>query len=203
MPLEIATTINQLNTANPLGSDPIAAGDDHIRLIKSTLKNTFPNVTGPVTVTQDTLNNVATQTYVNNAIAGFTTTGRVVQTVQTVGSVGYSTSTSYQATGHTATITPTSVDSKILVMMSCSLWQTNGYGGNSFITLYRNGTNLFGSRDLMVLGGWQYDSAMFQYLDSPNTTSAVTYQPYIRADSGGTTAYGGTNCPIITLLEIL
>lgn len=56
MPLETAQFINQLNEANPLGSDPIAAGDDHLRLIKSTLKNTFPNVSGAVTLTQAQLN---------------------------------------------------------------------------------------------------------------------------------------------------
>lgn len=57
MPLETASYIHQLNAANPLGSDPIAAGDDHIRLIKSTLKDTFPGLTGPVTVGQAVLNN--------------------------------------------------------------------------------------------------------------------------------------------------
>jgi microcystin-dependent protein len=56
MSLETATYINQLNAINPLGSDPISAGDDHIRLIKSAIKATFPNVTGPVTLTQDQLN---------------------------------------------------------------------------------------------------------------------------------------------------
>lgn len=56
MSLETATYINQLNSSYPLGSDPISAGDDHIRLIKSAIKATFPNVTGPVTLTQDQLN---------------------------------------------------------------------------------------------------------------------------------------------------
>lgn len=56
MALETATYINQLDAANPLGSDPISSGDDHLRLIKSTLKATFPNITGAVTVTQGDLN---------------------------------------------------------------------------------------------------------------------------------------------------
>lgn len=57
MPLETATYINQLDSANPLGSDPIASGDDHIRLIKSAVKATFPNITGPVNLTQADINN--------------------------------------------------------------------------------------------------------------------------------------------------
>lgn len=57
MALETATYINQLVATNPLGSDPIASGDDHIRLIKSALQATFPNLTGPVTVSQSVINN--------------------------------------------------------------------------------------------------------------------------------------------------
>jgi microcystin-dependent protein len=56
MPLETAQFIHQLDAANPLGSDPIAAGDDHLRLIKAAIKATFPNITGPVTATQSTIN---------------------------------------------------------------------------------------------------------------------------------------------------
>ena len=45
MALETATGIYDLNSANPTGTDQKAQGDDHIRLIKSTLLNTFANVT--------------------------------------------------------------------------------------------------------------------------------------------------------------
>lgn len=56
MSLETATYINGLVQTNPLGSDPLADADGHIRLIKSTLKATFPNITGAITATQATLN---------------------------------------------------------------------------------------------------------------------------------------------------
>jgi hypothetical protein len=56
MALESATYINGLVPANPLGSDAIAFADDHIRLIKTTLKNTFPNLSGAVNWNQDQLN---------------------------------------------------------------------------------------------------------------------------------------------------
>ena len=46
MPLETATWINDLNADNPAGNDPRARGDDHIRLIKKVLKNTFPDQDG-------------------------------------------------------------------------------------------------------------------------------------------------------------
>lgn len=59
MALETATYIDDLVPANPSGTDRLQFGDDHIRMIKQVLKNTFPNITGPVTKTQDDLNATA------------------------------------------------------------------------------------------------------------------------------------------------
>lgn len=56
MPLENAQYIHQLEAANPAGSDQLAQGDDHLRMIKAVLKSTFPNIQGPVTKTEDELN---------------------------------------------------------------------------------------------------------------------------------------------------
>ena len=56
MGLEVATTIDQLVPTNPLGTDNRSQGDDHVRLIKSALKNTFPNFTGPVNLTSESIN---------------------------------------------------------------------------------------------------------------------------------------------------
>ena len=49
MALESATYINSLVNTNPSGSDSISQGDDHIRLIKSVLQNSFPNVSSATT----------------------------------------------------------------------------------------------------------------------------------------------------------
>jgi len=57
MSLETATYINQLVPANPPGTDPLANAADHLRLIKSCLQSTWPNVTGAITATQENLNN--------------------------------------------------------------------------------------------------------------------------------------------------
>lgn len=50
MPIEIASYINQLVVANPDDSDKKFQGDDHIRLLKTVIKNTFPNITGVVSL---------------------------------------------------------------------------------------------------------------------------------------------------------
>lgn len=56
MGLETATYISDLVSTNPLGSDSKNQGDEHIRLLKSTIKATFPNVSGAVTATHTELN---------------------------------------------------------------------------------------------------------------------------------------------------
>lgn len=47
MALETATYIADLDPANPPGTDPVAQADDHLRMIKQVLQNTFPNQTEP------------------------------------------------------------------------------------------------------------------------------------------------------------
>ena len=59
MPLESATYIDGLNASNPVGStDKVQTLDDHVRLIKSAIKATLPNLTGAVTATHTELNYV-------------------------------------------------------------------------------------------------------------------------------------------------
>ncbi len=56
MSLETGTYISDLVATNPTSSDQKAQGDDHVRLIKSTVKTTFPNISGAVTPTHTELN---------------------------------------------------------------------------------------------------------------------------------------------------
>ena len=61
MTVENVDYINDLDPSNPKGSDKISYGDDHIRNVKRALKETFPDITGPVTVDQDKLNEIPAQ----------------------------------------------------------------------------------------------------------------------------------------------
>ena len=72
MSLETATYIDGLNVANPTATDLKSQGDDHLRLIKSTIKATFPNLTGAVTPTQAQLNQIGTGTFSGNATTATT-----------------------------------------------------------------------------------------------------------------------------------
>lgn len=54
--LETATYINGLVSSNPTGNDNFSTTDDHIRLLKTTVKNSFPNISGPMLADQTELN---------------------------------------------------------------------------------------------------------------------------------------------------
>jgi len=56
MPVENAQYIDSLNASYPGGGDAKSQGDDHIKLIKATLKATFPNIKGAVERTHTQLN---------------------------------------------------------------------------------------------------------------------------------------------------
>lgn len=56
MALETGTFIDSLVATNPTATDALAQADDHLRLIKATLKATFPSITGAVTLTHTQIN---------------------------------------------------------------------------------------------------------------------------------------------------
>lgn len=72
MPIESAIYIDTLTPDWPLGTDPESAGDDHLRMIKKVLKNTFPNINAGITGTPDQINNITLNTpwLDNSATAG-------------------------------------------------------------------------------------------------------------------------------------
>ncbi len=77
MALETGTYTSDLVAANPTASDPKSQGDDHLRLVKATLKTTFANITGAVTATHVEINKLtgATMTTAElNKLTGMTST---------------------------------------------------------------------------------------------------------------------------------
>ena len=61
MPIESGTTLAQLDSSWPLGGDSLNQGDNHLRLLKSVLKDQFPGALGlgydiPITATEAELN---------------------------------------------------------------------------------------------------------------------------------------------------
>jgi hypothetical protein len=114
-------------------------------------------------------------------------TGSVLQVVNATYATSVTNSTNtFADTGLTATITPTSTTSKILVIVD-----QNGCGkenGNNSSAMYlkivRNSTDIF---NVDGVGAFTFTdvrnyigSISFSYLDSPATTSATTYKTQFR-----------------------
>lgn len=68
-----AKFISELNETLPRSADFIKEGDDHIRLIKNVIKNSFPNVDKAVNLTADQMNNLAAQASISNDTMTLTT----------------------------------------------------------------------------------------------------------------------------------
>ncbi len=93
MTVETALYPTQLNTTLPTSSDFVSEGDDHLRLLKTVVKTTFPNVAGAVNASQTELNysvgvtsGIQIQINTKGAIAGQTWTGtHVFPSTTTVG----------------------------------------------------------------------------------------------------------------------
>ena len=115
-----------------------------------------------------------------------------------------STSQSMTASTFGESITPTSTSSKIFVFISTNVYSENT---SSDVTIYRDSTNLGGVAHgfAQSMGTAFWKPLTMQYLDSPNTTSAVTYKVGARATTSGGTVYIGADSDtvnVITLMEI-
>ena len=148
-----------------------------------------------------------------NQLSGMTTaslpTGSVLQVVesQMEGTGVTTTSSSFVATGHSVTITPSSTSSKILVSI---------LGGGSYlptgntmarVTIYRDSTNIGhstkGLESHYTVGttGFTLSPHAMRVLDSPSTTSAITYQAYMNTD-GGTFQYHSNDRGTISFIAM-
>ena len=119
--------------------------------------------------------------------------GKVLQAVTTESTANVtSTTTSFVTMNFNVQITPSATTSKILIMFNSGIGYQNTSSNDfySFYTLYRDSTNL-GAGNSGIQGVYFhtvsyndiFSHSNFQKLDSPNTTSQVTYTPYVRVDN--------------------
>ena len=160
--------------------------------------------------------NAVTTSYINNGAvtaAKMGYAGAVLQVVNATYSTQASTSSgTFQDTGLSATITPLSSSSKILV-----IWAINGVYASTAIgvetNLVRTSTQIVYTENLAAReGSGAYDAGSGTsggtYLDSPATTSATTYKCQYRSRNGSSsvtvqfTGSGGASTSMMTLMEI-
>ena len=141
--------------------------------------------------------------------------GGILQVVQGTTSTAVTVGTgTYTDTGLTASITPSSSSNKILVMVMQSFVSERSVTGQGFgLNLLRDTTTIWDSQgnyhtfaSVTNLDG----HAQINYLDSPATTSSVTYKtqgrPYSSADNGQVTfQYSSPTAgpSTITLMEVV
>jgi len=124
-------------------------------------------------------------------------TGAVLQVIQTAKTDTFSTSSSYTSvTGLSASITPSSSSSKILVTVS--LGALSATNSSMKMGMYRGATPIYigdaaGSRTQVsaqsqTTNNYQAMFGAWSFLDSPATTSSTTYQVYI-GSNGSVTLY--------------
>jgi hypothetical protein len=149
----------------------------------------------------------------NNTLSSITalpaaiSTGKVLQVVSSTFNdvTAMSSSTYADITGSSLSITPSSASNKILVFYSLQfrLRTDNATTGNGFIRILRGATEITETRNEMLDSKRSPAPMVISHLDSPSTTSAVTYKAQqkmtlgtqVVVNDGGVDSY-------ITLMEI-
>lgn len=206
-------TKDTLETGNP---SKIIKGTEHdteynaiSSAIASKADTASPTFTGtpaaPTAATGTDTSQLATTAFVQQEIDTIGKT--IIQTVVGTTGAAYTTSSSYTSTGMTATITPTSTSSKILILAHAMLWQTNAYAGgtNGWVALYKGTSNLVSGSNWAIVNdsGTSYGAYAISHLDSPATTSATTYTIYFKTNGGDIAHNSDGNAGSIILMEIL
>jgi len=133
--------------------------------------------------------------------------GQVIQVVSATDSTTRSTTSSSYVTGSntlSVSITPASASNKIFILCSVSVRGEDSVENK--VTLYRGGSNILGANGF----GYQYGSSSaaktgvqgMSYLDSPSSTSSLTYQIYFKSSGGSVSLNDFAGTASITAFEI-
>lgn len=138
--------------------------------------------------------------------------GAILQVVQTAYTAADSTTanapSSFTSTGCTASITPTSASSKILALLSMATYRNSS--GEAAARIMRGSSAAFSgiAADFYSTSSGISGNINIQWLDSPNTTSSITYTAqfaryqvatvYLNKDFDGNT----NGVTYLTLLEV-
>ena len=140
----------------------------------------------------------------------FIAPGHVIQVVNSSYSTQTSSSSSsFADTGLTASITPTASSSKVLVIIQvASCFTTTNTNAELDINLLRDSTQLIasmGGRGTNSLtSGDAIGTVGCVFLDSPSSTSSITYKPQFKSSANNATASVqlGNTTSTMTLMEI-
>ena len=156
-----------------------------------------------------------TQTLANKTLASTTVfpSGHVLQVLTgTSSSEAYTQSTSFVTMSLTVAITPIATSSKIFIICNTSGYNDGGNAQVGYYTIYRDSTDLGASNNngfanIHQGSGSGHDvgtNICISELDSPSTTSAITYGMYARVNNASYKTYWSMNGSKsdITVMEI-
>lgn len=206
------------NTTNfgwetPDDTDLVKDGAAAMRTLGNAIDTSFVDLKGGTT---GQLLSKASNTDLDYSWVAAPAAGKVLQVITaTTSTSATSTSSTYADTNLTATITPTAATSKILILIEqytmAKRSQEEAYTG---IRLLRNATDILtNARALAYRTGTQNanmtefsQNLPIMFLDSPSTTSAITYKTQfnagITANSGAAGVQSYSQTSTITLIEI-
>jgi len=150
--------------------------------------------TGTLTIAAPSTNTDRTLTLPDEAgtVDTLQRAGNVLQVVKaTYSTYTQISSTSYVDTGLSASITPTSATSKVLVLVNQTGWtgRDSSYGAVYYVNLVRDSTEI-SNNSYEYRAGLAGDgrirfpvSSNFMFLDTPSTTSSTTYKTQVKLDT--------------------
>ena len=150
-------------------------------------------------------NNLTVNGSITGNGSGLTSVGKILQVVQSIGSEVQLNSTggSNQVIA-TASITPSSSSNKILVFAGTQVHTDTTGGPYWTVNLHRNSpdiANIANAAGYQKTGGERNFTATVK-LDSPATTSSITYTMKASPTGSGTIRFNYSNNGYITLLEV-
>jgi hypothetical protein len=136
------------------------------------------------------------------------TGGKVLQVITAIDTTTRSTTSTSFVTGSNSlsiSITPSSSSNKIFLVSSFAFYSSN----EGYFTFFRGATNLATNSDLCLAffkgvsyGSLDSQQATISFLDSPSSTSSLTYQVYLRRGASGTAYLNNGGQGTITAFEI-
>ena len=199
-------------SAVPLTSEDIADGIiTSAKIVDGTIANADINSSAAISLSKLSTTGTADATTFlrgDGAYTAISTSGIIVSSasdVYTGGGNTYSTSFSEVSSSFRVTVTPASTANKVFIICSFNAYNASDGSGYANYTLYRGATNLgdatYGMATLDLNDGTV--PATIHYLDSPSSTSALTYSLYYRTSgTGGAYVNNNNGSMFITALEI-
>jgi len=188
-------------TYGTTGTLPAVSAANLTSIPAANLTGTLPALNGSALTTLNA-SNVSSGTLNSARYSG----GKILQAqnMNSSTAVSYNTNSSFVDTGITDSITPSATSSKILIVASIQFTCASSSDAITWKAL-RDSTSLGEQQDIRATGVAFASVYSFAYVDSPSSTSAITYKFQFRRTGGSGYIYvntSGTSTSSMALLEI-